>query len=373
MDLSYFIQPVHPLTRDYREVLEEDLESVILADTLGFKEAFIGEHFTDLAEPVTSSLMFIARLAPVTKNIKLGSGVVNLPVYHPVMMAGHVAMMDHLLDGRFIWGIGPGGLPSDVEVFGNWDIDRNKKMVEVFDQIMEIWWGEAPYNLKGEFYEISTKLTLTPEIGQGIAPKPLQNPHPPVVITALTPHSHGITMASERGWQPISCQYVQSHWVATHLPKYLEGLANVGKREDPRGWRVAKCIFVADDENIAKRYAKTNSGPYGFYFSNLMRKLGGKGRIGLFAAYPNQPENLITLEQSLETQVIAGTVNSVTDQILALREEIGSFGTLVYTGIDWADKKLGMRSMELMADKVMPMVNSALVSEDRELDAKLAV
>ena len=104
-----------------------------------------------------------------------------------------------------------------------------------------------------------------------------------------------------------------------------------------------------------------------------MRKLGGKGRIGLFAAYPNQPENLITLEQSLETQVIAGTVNSVTEQILALREEIGSFGTLVYTGIDWADKKLGMRSMELMADKVMPMVNSALASEDRELDAKLAI
>ena len=68
MDLSYFIQPVHPLTRDYREVLEEDLESVILADTLGFKEAFIGEHFTDLAEPVTSSLMFIARLAPVKEH-----------------------------------------------------------------------------------------------------------------------------------------------------------------------------------------------------------------------------------------------------------------------------------------------------------------
>ena len=93
----------------------------------------------------------------------------------------------------------------------------------------------------------------------------------------------------------------------------------------------------------------------------------------LFAAYPDQPENLITLEQSLETQVIAGTVNSVTDQILALREEIGSFGTLVYTGIDWADKYLGMRSMELMANKVMPKVNSALASEDRKLDAMLAV
>ena len=180
-------------------------------------------------------------------------------------------------------------------------------------------------------------------------------------------------MALERGWHPTSCQYVQSHWVATHLPKYLEGLANAGKEEDPRGWRVAKCIFVADDEDTARWYAKSTKGPYGFYFSNLMRKLGGKGRIGLFAAYPEQPENQITLEQSLETQVIAGTVESVTDQILALRQEVGNFGTLVYTGIDWADNNLGKRSMELMAEKVLPKVNEALRAEDQELDAMLAV
>ena len=51
-------------------------------------------------------------------------------------------------------------------------------MVEVFEQVMEIWWGEAPYNIKGEFNTITTKETLTPEIGQGIAPKPLTQPHP---------------------------------------------------------------------------------------------------------------------------------------------------------------------------------------------------
>ena len=74
MKLSYFIQPVHPLNRNYREILNEDIDSVILADRLGYEEAFIGEHFTDLAEPITSSLMFLARLAPVTNQIKLGSG-----------------------------------------------------------------------------------------------------------------------------------------------------------------------------------------------------------------------------------------------------------------------------------------------------------
>ena len=91
-----------------------------------------------------------------------------------------------------------------------------------------------------------------------------------------------------------------------------------------------------------------------------MKKLSVGGRLGLFGTYPDQPEEEITLEQSLETQVIAGTPESVAEQILALGEEIGNFGTLVYTGLDWADKDLSIKSMELMANQVMPKVNAAL-------------
>ncbi|MGY9001854.1 MAG: LLM class flavin-dependent oxidoreductase [Rhodospirillales bacterium] len=360
MDLSFFIQPLHPIDRTYGDILREDMDAIILADKLGYKEAFIGEHFTDLAEPITSSLMFIARLISETKTIKLGSGIVNLPVYHPVMVAGHVAMIDQMLEGRFIWGIGPGGQPSDMEAFGNLEIDRNAKMIESFEQIMELWWGEPPFDVKGEFFSFTTQKTHLPEIGQGLVPKPWHNPHPPVVVTAMAPYSHGITMAAERDWNPISCQYVQAHWVKTHLPKYLEGLKNAGKPEDPAGWRVAKCIFVADDEATANSYARSESGPYGFYFSNLMKKLGRGGKLGLFGTHPDQPKNEITLQQSLDTQVIAGTVDSVVEQILAFREEIGPFGTLVYTGLDWVNPELGRHSMVLMAEEVMPCVNTAL-------------
>lgn len=56
MKLSYFMQPVHPTGKDYRRCLEEDLEAVVLADKLGYTEAFLGEHFTDLAEPIRSTL-----------------------------------------------------------------------------------------------------------------------------------------------------------------------------------------------------------------------------------------------------------------------------------------------------------------------------
>ena len=58
--------------------------------------------------------------------------------------------------------------------------------------------------------------------------------------------------------------------------------------------------------------------------------------------------------------VIAGTVNSVVDQILAFREKTGPFGTLYYPCHDWVDPKLAKRSMQLMAEQVMPRVNDAL-------------
>ncbi|NQU69964.1 MAG: LLM class flavin-dependent oxidoreductase [Rhodospirillales bacterium] len=360
MKLGFFIQPVHPITRNYREVLDEDREAIILADRLGYEEALLGEHYTDLAEPITSSLMFFASLARDAPRIKLGSAVINLPSYHPATIAGQVAMLDHLLDGRYIFGIGPGGVRSDIEMFGNLDLDRNAKMVEAFDHILALWTGDAPYELKGEFYETTTARSLLPEIGMGIAPKPLQQPHPPVIVTALAPNSHGITLAAERGWTPISSNYVQARLVKTHLPKFLEGLRNSGRPEDPSGWRVAKSIFVADDENTARDYAKSVDGSYGHYFHSIITKLTQGRRYDLFKSSPDQADNEVSVAHSLETQVIAGTVNSVVDQILAFREETGPFGTLVYTGHDWRDAMLGKRSMQLMAEEVMPRVNTAL-------------
>ena len=360
MRLGFFIQPVHPPKKDYRQVLREDREAILLADRLGFEEAFIGEHITDRAETITSNLMFIASLASEAPRITFGSAAVTLPSYHPAMVAAHVAMVDHLTDGRFIFGIGPGGLLSDAEIFGNLDLDRNTKMVQSIDMILAIWAGEPPYNLENDYWTASTERTLNVPIGQGIVATPLQQPHPPIVVTAVAPHSRGITAAASRGWDPISSNYVQPHWVATHRPRYIEGLEQSGRPADGSGWRVAKSIFVADDEKTAAAYAKSPDGPYGFYFRNIMTKLVGNGKPEVFRAYPDQPDDQVTLEQSLDMQVIAGTVDSVVDQILALREQIGDFGTLLYTGHDWMDPALDRRSLELMANEVMPRVNEVL-------------
>ncbi len=80
----------------------------------------------------------------------------------------------------------------------------------------------------------------------------------------------------------------------------------------------------------------------------------------MFKSSDDRADEEVSGEHSLETQVIAGTVASVVDQILAFRDEVGPFGTLVYTGHDWRDAALGKRSMKLMAEQVMPRVNAAL-------------
>jgi hypothetical protein len=67
--------------------------------------------------------------------------------------------------------------------------------------------------------------------------------------------------------------------------------------------------------------------------------------------------------------VIRGSVNRVVDQILALREQIGDFGELVYVGKDWVDERLGRRSMELMATEVMPRVNAAIAQARPQIAA----
>jgi alkanesulfonate monooxygenase SsuD/methylene tetrahydromethanopterin reductase-like flavin-dependent oxidoreductase (luciferase family) len=360
MKLGFFTMPMHPRSRNYTETLKEDREAVILADRLGFSDAFIGEHVTDACETIPSCLSFLASLAYETKQIRLGSGTVNLPNNHPAAVAAHAAMLDHMLEGRFLFGIGPGGLRSDQEVLGNLDQDRNAMFVEAIDQILALWSGEPPYNLKGKYWNISTERTLIAEAGQGVMIKPYQQPHPPIVVTVVVPYSKGLVAAAKRGWTPITANFLQPNWAVTHYPMYQQGCEQGGFKASRDDWRVCKSIFVAEDDATAKRYAKDPNGPYGFYYWNLLTKRRSHGDSGVFKHDLKMPEEAVTIDYLLDSLVICGSPNSVADQLLEFNEKMGGFGTLLYAGHDWADKALGRRSMELMAEKVMPAVNKAL-------------
>jgi alkanesulfonate monooxygenase SsuD/methylene tetrahydromethanopterin reductase-like flavin-dependent oxidoreductase (luciferase family) len=359
MKLGFFTMPIHPVEKDWRQSLQEDREAFLLADELGFTEGYVGEHVTDRAENITSSVAFIAWLAAATRQIKLGTGTVNLPNTHPAAVAASIAMLDHMLDGRLIFGISPGGLLSDAEIFGNLEADRNAMFLEAINQILEIWASKPPYDLKGKYWNISVQKTRIEDIGQGFVAKPLQRPHPPIVVTAVAPFSKGVTEAAARGWDPISANFLMPAWVKSHWPKYVEGCERAGRAADSANWRVAKSVFVAKDAATARAYATDPNGPYVYYYHQLFTKLKRGGRLELFKTRRDQPEEEVTLEAICDKLIIHGTPESVADQLLAFQEDVGSFGTLLYAGKDWNDRELGRQSMILMAEQVMPRVNAA--------------
>ena len=361
MKLGFFIMPVHPPARNYTETLREDREAFILADRLGYSEGYCGEHLTDTAENIPNSMTFCASLAGFTSKIKLGTAVANLPFSHPLLIATQAALVDSLLEGRFLLGIGAGILPSDAEALGLLEADRGAMFAEAIDHVLALWSGEPPYNLSGKYWNISTAKTVWPEIGVGGIVKPYQKPHPPILGTASDPNSKGFIALGRRGWWPISSNFLHPGHLPSQWSNYARGCAEGGHKVDRANWRVARSIFVADDDKTARGYGGDDpKSPYRFYMNQLTAKLRKGKRLAGFKARPDMTDEEVTLDYIFDNLVIRGSVNRVVDSILELHDKIGDFGALLYCGMDWADPALSKKSMELMAEKVMPAVNAAI-------------
>ena len=225
MKLGFFTMPIHPLEKDWRQSLAEDREAFILADQLGLQRGLLRRarhrHAPKTSRPAPCSS---STLVDATRRIKLGTGTVNLPNSHPVTVASQIAMLDHLLDGRFIFGISPGGLLSDAEAYGNLDADRNAMFVEAINQMHGDLAGRAALRAHRQVLERRNRAPLHSRDRPGISSaKPLQRPHPPIVVTVVAPFSKGVTEAAARGWDPISANFLMPAWVKSHWPNYVEG------------------------------------------------------------------------------------------------------------------------------------------------------
>jgi alkanesulfonate monooxygenase SsuD/methylene tetrahydromethanopterin reductase-like flavin-dependent oxidoreductase (luciferase family) len=354
--LGMFTMPFHHPDRDYASILAEDQEAVILADQLGFSEAYVGEHFSSWSERITSPLIFLATIISRTRQIRLGTGVLNLPQTHPATVAAHAAMFDQLSGGRFIMGIGPGGLVSDLEMFEVGQAELRPLMVqESIDIVLKLWAQDPPYEIDGRFWKFALKNGVWPEFKVGYIPRPLQQPHPPIALSIITPNSSSAKLAAERGWIPISGNFFHRRYLRGHWEKYLEGCEAVGRRPDPDVWRVSRSILVTETDAEAEEYLADPDSGLSFYYKFFIHSFA-QGRKALFMIKPDVdlPDERTTVDAVKRGMIIAGSPRRVLDQLVALRDETGHFGTLLMAGHDWDRPALWRRSMELLARDVMP-------------------
>jgi alkanesulfonate monooxygenase SsuD/methylene tetrahydromethanopterin reductase-like flavin-dependent oxidoreductase (luciferase family) len=358
MRLGLFMMPLHDPKRDYQSVLKDDREAILYAEQLGYDEAWVGEHYTCKTEPIPDPLQFMATLVPVTKNIKFGTAVINMPQHHPAQVAGNVAQFDHLAEGRFIMGVGPGGLGTDFELFKTFDKDRAEMMAEAVEMVHKIWASDPPYRIHGKHWDIVVDEQVQERLGIGPMLKPYQQPYPAVAMSVMSPYSGTARYAGAKGWGMISANFTPVVHVKSHWQAYSEGAEQAGRPADRGNWRVARSILVTESDAEAEEYLSRETCSPAWYYSYLRDNLGTYKLLKIFKPDADMPDSALTWQKCLELMLISGSPRSVLDQLVAVVDELGYFGTLLVTQKDWDDRELHKRSMRLLAQEVMPKLRA---------------
>lgn len=356
MKLGMFMMPFHDEDRELHDTYDEDIYKAVLADKLGFAEVWVGQHFTCSYEPIASPLMFLSALIAQTKQIKLCSGVINLPCHHPATVASEVAQLDHMAKGRFIFGIGPGSLTTDFELFDVRD-GREDRMLESIRLIKEMWKSDAPYDLQGKYWNIRVKDSVNQKFGFGPLLKPYQKPYPPIGIAMMSPFSGTAKRAAIEGWLPISANFISRYCVASHWQKYLEGCDAAGRTPDGSAWRVSRSITVARTDGEARALVFGQGSNHRNFYDYHWDILKALNYSQIVKPDPKMSDDEVTSDMRLEELVIYGSPKTVAEKIIEFRKQVGPFGTLVMAASDWTnDRAAEEESMRLLATEVQPLL-----------------
>jgi probable F420-dependent oxidoreductase len=148
---------------------DETLRECERAEAAGFDSVWLGEHHNNpILHP--APLIGLAAIASRTQHILLGTGVLLLPLYHPMMVAEEGAMVDMISGGRLILGVGAGYAPEEFAAFGNSLKERGGRMEEGTVLLRRLW-TEEKVTHHGKFYRVDNAT---------VAPRPVQRPRPPI-------------------------------------------------------------------------------------------------------------------------------------------------------------------------------------------------
>ena len=363
------MMPLHPAGRPLHAYLAEDTEKALLMEKLGFDELFIGEHFSAATEPYPSPLMFAASLVPRTERLIFATGVINAPLRHPALIAAEAAQFDHLSKGRFILGIGTGSTPTDIELM---DVPTDPKvraqmLVEAIQMIEGAWSSDPPYDFDGKFWKGKIKDTINPGLGFGWLPKPYQKPRPPIAVPVSSPDSASVQVAGRNGWSVISSALLSVEGLANHWAMYRKGCQEAGRVADGANWRVCRSILVAGtDEEARTRAFGTDSG-HRHFFGHMHKVYTQLGRLGILKTRPDMHDDEVTVDTFIEQRLIYGSPKTVLAKLIALHRQVGPFGCLLLSTVDWAGPNAAWEreSWSRMAEQVMPGLREQVGSGER--------
>lgn len=328
----------------HAELFDQLTELVQLAERGGFEAAWIGEHhgmeFTIAPNPFIN----LAYLAARTERIRLGTGTVIAPFWHPIKLAGEAALTDVASRGRLDIGIARGAYSFEYErLLPGLDAwGAGQRLRELIPAVQRLWQGD--YAHQGEFWSFPATTCV---------PRPVQEPHPPVWVAARDPNSHEFAVTNGCNVQvtPLASGDAE---VASLMDRFNTACAAHPELPRPQIMLLMHSFVCASEAEVAETARELSRFycTFGAWFKNERPVRQGflePLSEAEMAAMPQYAPDL------MRRNLVIGEPEEVIARLKGY-EALGydQYSLWIDSGLSFERKK---RSLELFIDKVMPAFN----------------
>jgi alkanesulfonate monooxygenase SsuD/methylene tetrahydromethanopterin reductase-like flavin-dependent oxidoreductase (luciferase family) len=346
MEFGIFHEFVCSKGQSHADAFAQSFEQVDAAERWGLDVLWIAELHVDPSRSVAAApLTIAAAIAQRTKRMKIGTAVQVLPLCHPLRLAEEAATVDHLSQGRLIFGVGRSGFPRTYEAYGVPYAESRERFAETLEIIKRAWTQER-FSYAGQFHSFDNVALM---------PKPYQSPHLPIRIAATS--SDTFPGIGRLGY-PIFCAVRLGTLLelGPNLAEYRVALKAAG-HAGKGGVFLRVPIYVAD--TAAAAHDEPEESIMSFYRMLGARLEDSATRSGARAiedrAGRGQRLQTISYTEALRDKVIVGTPEMVADRLRALQEELGLDGILAELNCGGQIPHARMlRSLQLLCEKVKP-------------------
>jgi alkanesulfonate monooxygenase SsuD/methylene tetrahydromethanopterin reductase-like flavin-dependent oxidoreductase (luciferase family) len=172
------------------------LKTAGLVEDLGLHTVFVNDHYMKpSANSIPDAFLTLTAIATQTERVKIGTAVTPIPLRPAAQTAKIVSTLDNISGGRFLFGVGAGWNRDEFEGYGSEFLPPGQRVSKTIEgiRLMKRMWTEDEVDFQGRYHHTKGSILL---------PKPIQKPHPPILIGSRSRRMCGFAAREGDGWIP---------------------------------------------------------------------------------------------------------------------------------------------------------------------------
>lgn len=311
---------------------EETIRECERAEAAGFDSVWLGEHHNN-ALLYPTPLLGLAAIASRTRRLRLGTGVLLLPLHHPLAVAEEAAMVDVISGGRLILGVGAGYAPEEFAAFGVSIKERGSRLDEAVPLIQRLW-CEDNVTHEGRHYRLTNAT---------VSPRPVQRPRPPIWFAGWV--EPAIRRAGRLGDAWLGGPSATLGELAGCVRLYREARTAAGREAGDVA--LIRYVFVAETAERARAIAGTA-------FIRAFEET--------YFRWPHpvvkRPAGDLTIERLSADRIILGDPASCLRQIRQFQTTLGLTHLVCRMSVPGIPREAGLASLNLFTRELLPALQA---------------